>query len=59
MVQTFDEGNIDEIKFFSIHQNFPYQTFLLAAIANVVLATVLVNFSQCQFVNISLIKTLC
>ena len=34
-----------------IRQNFPYHVFILAT-ANVALATVLSNFSQCQFVNI-------
>ena len=53
--------NIDEIsKFLVIHQNVPYQIFLLA-IANVMLGTDLSifyfsNFSHCQLVNISLLK---
>ena len=43
LVQIFDEGNNDKIKFLVICQNFPYQIFSLP-IANVPLTTVLSIF---------------
>ena len=64
MVQIFEEEIIDEFdKFLVINQNLPYQIFYYVVKANVVPATVssifyLLKFSQCQFVNISLIKDL-